>query len=98
MTHRFSIRSASPALTALATAALLGGCGGSGGTSPLPPVPAGLQVTGTTASSVTLTWTSTANATGYTLERRTGSSTAYVPVAPPVGTATTYTDTGLTSS
>ncbi|GHF33862.1 hypothetical protein GCM10017781_08310 [Deinococcus metalli] len=44
-----------------------------------------------------MTWTAASGATGYTLERRSGTA-PYVPVASPDGSATTYTDTGLSPS
>ncbi|MFJ7491719.1 PHB depolymerase family esterase [Streptomyces sp. NPDC097727] len=53
------------------------------------PAPAGLQVTGVTANSVSLSWNAVPDAASYTVHRN-GTK-----VASP--TATTYTDTGLTA-
>ncbi|WP_295821295.1 LamG-like jellyroll fold domain-containing protein [uncultured Deinococcus sp.] len=98
MTDHRAIRPARTALLALLTAGLLGSCGGSGSTTPGgPAAPTGLTATPASATSVTVTWTPVADATGYTLERRTGTS-PYVPVTLPSPTATTVTDTGLGAS
>ncbi|MET7981752.1 cellulase family glycosylhydrolase [Streptomyces sp. NPDC005281] len=68
-----------------------GGAGGGGDTTP-PSVPTGLGVTGTTSSSVTLSWNASTDAggvAGYDIYRGTGM----------IGqaTGTTFTDTGLTA-
>ncbi|MEW2620458.1 endo-1,4-beta-xylanase [Streptomyces sp. NPDC048106] len=80
-----------PAYAAVQTA--LGG-GGGGGTDTTPPsAPSGLTVSGTTSSSVSLTWsaaTDNVGVTGYDVYRgstKVGSSTS-----------TSYTDSGLTAS
>ncbi|MFG3100536.1 glycoside hydrolase family 6 protein [Streptomyces sp. NPDC048182] len=79
-------------LLANAYPAVSGG-GGGGGDTQAPTVPAGLTVTGTTASSVSLSWTAATDntaVTGYDVYRG----------ATKVGTATgvSYTDSGLTAS
>jgi endoglucanase len=69
--------------------------GGSNDTTP-PSVPANLTVTGTTASSVSLSWSASTDdasgVSGYRVFRGTGST----PVGTPTGT--TFTDTGLSAS
>jgi chitinase len=63
---------------------------GPGGTVTVPSAPTGLAVTGTTSSSVSLSWTGSTGATGYNVYRggtKVGSATG-----------TTYTDSGLTAS
>jgi Concanavalin A-like lectin/glucanases superfamily/Fibronectin type III domain/Bacterial TSP3 repeat len=62
----------------------------------LPATPANFKVSSTTATSITLTWDSVAGATGYLLERGTGSS-AKTQIAAPSSTTATYTDSGLTA-
>ncbi|MFC1431924.1 glycoside hydrolase family 6 protein [Streptacidiphilus sp. N1-3] len=79
-----------------ASAAVTGTTAGSGGgTDTTPPsVPAGLTVTGTTSSSVSLSWsasTDNVGVTGYAVYR--GSTKVAT-----VTSGTTYTDTGLTAS
>lgn len=67
----------------------------SGTTSGSPPpltTPTGLNVSGTTASSVSLAWSAASGASGYHVYRNGGKVTAS-PVS-----ATTYTDTGLAAS
>ncbi|BBA98951.1 hypothetical protein RVR_5366 [Actinacidiphila reveromycinica] len=63
----------------------------SGGTTTPPPpaAPTGLRVTGTTGSSVSLSWTGVTGATSYTV-RRDGAAAG-------TATGTTFTDTGLAS-
>jgi chitodextrinase len=70
---------------------LFAGGGGTGDTTP-PTVPAGLAVTGTTASTVSLSWTASTDDTGVTGYQILRGGTA-------VGTSTTttFTDTGLAS-
>lgn len=98
MTHSASIRHARTALTSLITVGMLGSCGGSEPITPgLPAAPTGLTATPASATSVTVKWNPVDGATGYTLERRTGTS-PYVPVTLPSPTATTVTDTGLNAS
>ncbi|WP_188316911.1 carbohydrate binding domain-containing protein [Solihabitans fulvus] len=63
---------------------------GPGGTVTVPPTPTGLAATGTTASSVSLTWAASAGATGYTVYRG-GAKAASV-------TGTSATVTGLAAS
>ncbi|HET8661343.1 MAG TPA: fibronectin type III domain-containing protein [Micromonosporaceae bacterium] len=63
---------------------------GPGGSVPIPPTPTGLAVTGTTASSVSLSWNASTGATSYTV-RRNGANPVTV-----TGTSTTIT--GLASS
>jgi hypothetical protein len=70
-----------------------GGGGGGGGDTTAPSVPGGLKVTGTTSSSISLSWnasTDNTGVTGYEVRRATTS----------VGTSTTtsFTDTGLNAS
>jgi chitinase len=63
---------------------------GPGGTVTIPPTPTGLAVTGTTSSSVSLSWSASSGATGYNVYR------GGTKVGSPTGT--TFTDTGLTAS
>ncbi|MEY9907571.1 chitinase [Catenulispora sp. MAP12-49] len=63
---------------------------GPGGQTQVPPVPSGLSVTGTTSSSVSLSWSASTGATGYNVYRG-GSKVASV-------TGTSYTDSGLSAS
>ncbi|MEU6402489.1 cellulase family glycosylhydrolase [Streptomyces sp. NPDC046985] len=69
-----------------------GGTGGGGGDTKAPSTPTGLKVTGTTASSVSLSWTASTDDTGvagydvYRGAAKAGSSTG-----------TSFTDTGLTA-
>ena len=63
---------------------------GPGGQTQVPPVPSGLSVTGTTSSSVSLSWSASSGATGYNVYRG-GSKVASV-------TGTSYTDSGLSAS
>ena len=63
---------------------------GPGGQTQVPPVPTGLAVTGTTSSSVSLSWSASSTATGYNVYRGgklVGSATG-----------TSYTDSGLSAS
>jgi chitinase len=63
---------------------------GPGGSVTVPPTPTGLSVTGTTSSSVSLSWSSSTGATGYNVYRG-GSKIASV-------SGTSYTDSGLSAS
>ncbi|MDX2004726.1 MAG: DUF2334 domain-containing protein [Meiothermus sp.] len=64
---------------------------------PTPPAnPTGFASSNLTPTGVTLSWSASSGATGYTLERRTGAG-AYVGIGGNI-TATTYTDSGLTAS
>ncbi|WP_435269986.1 cellulase family glycosylhydrolase [Streptomyces sp. 1222.5] len=68
------------------------GGGGSGGDTTAPSVPTGLKVTGTTASSVSLTWSASSDDTGvagYDVYRGTGKVGSV--------TGTSFTDSGLTA-
>jgi chitinase len=63
---------------------------GPGGQVTVPPAPTGLAVTGTTSSSVSLSWTQSVSVSGYNVYRngtKVGSSTS-----------TSFTDTGLSAS
>lgn len=63
---------------------------GPGGQTQVPPVPTGLAVSGTTSSSVSLSWSASSGATGYNVYRggtKVGSATG-----------TSYTDSGLSAS
>ncbi len=62
----------------------------------LPATPANFKVSSSTATSISLSWDAVIGATGYILERATGSS-AKVQIATPSSTSITYTDTGLTA-
>ncbi|MFG1875479.1 chitinase [Sphaerisporangium sp. NPDC049003] len=68
---------------------VLDGPAGDGGGTQVPAVPAGLAVTGTTASSVSLSWSASTGATAYNVYRD-GTK-----IGTPTGT--TYTASGLTS-
>jgi chitinase len=63
---------------------------GPGGQTQVPPVPSGLAVSGTTSSSVSLSWNASSGATGYNVYRG-GSKIASV-------SGTSYTDSGLSAS
>jgi chitinase len=63
---------------------------GPGGTAQVPSAPTGLAVTGTTSSSVSLSWSASSGATGYNVYRGT------TKVASVSGTS--YSDTGLTAA
>lgn len=67
-----------------------GTTGGGGGTTTLP-APTGVTVSGATASSLTVAWSAVANATGYDVYRNNAKVNASKV------TATSYTDTGLSS-
>jgi chitinase len=56
----------------------------------VPPTPSGLAVTGTTSSSVSLSWNASSGATGYNVYR------GGTKIASPTGTS--FTDSGLTAS
>src|SRR6266545_409362 len=68
---------------------------GPGGTVTVPPTPTGLTVTGTTSSSVSLSWNASAGATGYKVYRGTNVTTVTGTSATISGlnAATTYTFT-----
>ena len=69
-----------------------------GGTTP-PPAPTGLTVTGTTSSSVSLSWTASTGATQYQIQRANGAcstSSSFAQVG--TSTSTTFTNTGLAAS
>ncbi|THF88051.1 hypothetical protein E7T09_02190 [Deinococcus sp. KSM4-11] len=97
MTHRSPIRQISAALIALAGTGVLGGCGPSTANSLPPAAPQGFHVVSTTTSTVDLAWSAVDGATGYTLERHSGSD-PYAQVATPAASDTTFTDTGLSPS
>lgn len=59
-----------------------------------PAVPANLRVTNSTATTLTISWNTSADATTYALSRSVTSNGTYTEVYS--GTATTYNDTGLT--
>ena len=63
---------------------------GPGGTAQVPSAPTGLAVTGTTSSSVSLSWSASSGATGYNVYRG-GTKVASV-------SGTSYTDSGLAAS
>lgn len=69
-----------------------GGDGGGGGETQAPSVPAGLTVTGTTSSSVSLSWTAATDDTGVT-----GYDVYRGSVKVGTSTGTSYTDSGLTA-
>ncbi|MEY9871606.1 cellulose 1,4-beta-cellobiosidase [Streptacidiphilus sp. MAP12-33] len=68
--------------------------GGGGGDTTPPSVPTGLTVTGTTASSVSLSWTASTDNVGVTAYNVYRGATKVATVT----SGTTYTDTGLTAS
>jgi len=70
-----------------------GGGGGGGGGTTIPAAPSGLAVSGTTSTSVSLSWSASSGATSYSVFRNgvsVGTSTG--------GTTTSYTDSGLNAS
>lgn len=69
-----------------------GGGGGGGGGTTIPAAPTGLAVTGTTASTVSLSWAASTGATSYNVYRN-GSK-----VTPSGVASTSYTDSGLSAS
>ena len=79
-----------PALAALVLAA----CNNSGSSALTDPI--NLSATDRTSSSVTLTWGAANGASGYAVERKSGSA-AYTPIATPAATAVSYTDGGLSA-
>jgi fibronectin type 3 domain-containing protein len=60
-----------------------------------PPTPVNFTANAASASTINLSWSSSQGATGYKLERKTGTA-AFAQIATPNGT--TYSDTGLTGS
>jgi hypothetical protein len=56
-------------------------------------VPGNVQVTATSPTSITVTWSAVGNATGYVVQRAEGEAGAFVQVATPSGTS--HDDTGL---
>jgi hypothetical protein len=91
------------ALGALAVAAALAACSddnGDIGTSPSsvatkPDAPTNLNAVATSPTSVVLTWSGPTTATGYIVQRASGTAGTFATIAGNV-TATTYTDNGLT--
>ena len=105
MAHRWNtgfVRSLCSSLTVILAVFCLqscggssGGSGGSGGGGGTPPsAPTGLMATAG-AQQVSLSWTASAGATGYNVERSTTTGGPYTKVASP--TATSYVDTGVTA-
>lgn len=85
--------------TALAAAGLLAACGddNGGGTGPTQLTPPGnLTVVASSSTAATVTWTASAGATGYTVQRATGASGAFQTVGTSAGTS--YDDTGLSAN
>lgn len=73
------------------------GLGGTGNTIPTLTAPTGFNISGATASALTISWSTVANATSYQVERAnsasfTGSTTVYT------GSTLTFNNTGLTAS
>lgn len=69
------------------------------GTNPtpgLPAAPTNFKAAASSATSVTLSWTKVAGATGYVLERKNGTA-AFARIAAPAADATSYVDQGLTT-
>jgi len=62
-----------------------------------PGIPSGLKVTGTTPSSIAISWSPVTGATGYKVWRSSSPSTGYT-VVKTVSSSTTYTDTGLNAN
>jgi fibronectin type 3 domain-containing protein len=71
-------------------------------THPIPPppgIPANLTATALNGTQVALVWTDTSrNATGFLIERKTGTAGSYSQIAQVGGKLTTFTDTGLNPS
>ncbi|HKP12065.1 MAG TPA: matrixin family metalloprotease, partial [Blastocatellia bacterium] len=64
-----------------------------------PAAPSGLAALATSSSTISLTWADNSNnETGFQLERKTGVSGTYAPVASPGANQTGYADSGLQSS
>ncbi len=77
---------------------LTGVSGGGGGTPPPSPAPV-LGATANSTSQITLTWTDSAtDHTGYSLERKIGSSGTYAAIASLASNARSFVNTGLTPS
>ena len=96
--YDLTIRGSAGNLTQSATLALTVTAGN--GTTPPPPPPAGapanptgFTATASSSSAITLAWTAAANATGYSLERKSGAG-AYAQIATPSSNG--YLDAGLT--
>lgn len=73
------------------------GLGGTGNTIPTLTAPTGFNISGATASAITISWSSVINATSYQVERAnnagyTGSTTVYT------GSTLSFNNTGLTAS
>ena len=83
---------------AASLALLLGACSDDDGTGPeeAPAAPADLQATAASATSVSLTWTASAGAASYIVERAPGAGGAFAQVATPA--ATTHADAGLAAA
>jgi hypothetical protein len=75
--------------------AVLSGLMFDAGAQPAPPAPTNLAATAGNGQ-VSLSWTASTGATGYTVKRSTTAGGPYTAAAPGV-TTTTYTDTGLTN-
>ena len=92
------------ALGALTVAAALAACSndnGDIGTGPTsvatkPDAPTNLNAVATSPTSVVLTWSGPTTATGYLVQRATGTTGTFATIAGSV-TGTTYTDNGLTA-
>ncbi len=67
-----------------------GGGGGTGGGTTAPTAPTGLAVSGTTSTSISLSWTASSGATSYSVFRN--------GVSVGTSTSTSYTDSGLNPS
>lgn len=62
-----------------------------------PAAPINLAASATSTSQVNLTWTGSAGATGYTIQRSANGTTGWTTVATTAAGTTTYSDTGLSS-
>ena len=77
-------------------AAVLTACPSATPTGDAPAKPTNFVISNSTATSINLSWTLVTGATGYILERATGSSAA-VQIATPSSATNTYSDTGLSA-
>ena len=85
-------------LTSLALLGASAACSDSSNDPPTPvPAPSGVAVSSTSGTSATITWSSVAGATGYTVERAAGTSGGFAAVATNIS-GTSYTDTGLSQN